>query len=92
MVAGALAGPRCSRQNPKASMVQGRRGRRPTTLNLERKNSYTLKFEKDGYSPATFEIQSHTKGGIVEWLTANLPIESKEAPKQAPPEPGALKG
>ena len=32
------------------------------------------------------------KGGIVEWLTANLPIESKEAPKQAPPEPGALKG
>jgi rhodanese-related sulfurtransferase len=32
------------------------------------------------------------KGGIVEWLTANLPTEAKEAPKQAPPEPGALKG
>ena len=32
------------------------------------------------------------KGGIVDWLTANLPIETKEAPKQAPPEPGALKG
>src|SRR5262245_42168608 len=32
------------------------------------------------------------KGGIVEWLAANLPIETKEAPKQAPPEPGALKG
>jgi len=32
------------------------------------------------------------KGGIVEWLSANLPTESKEAPKQAPPEPGALKG
>jgi rhodanese-related sulfurtransferase len=32
------------------------------------------------------------KGGIVEWLTANLPTETKEAPKQAPPEPGALKG
>jgi len=32
------------------------------------------------------------KGGIVEWLTANLPTETKDAPKQAPPEPGALKG
>ena len=32
------------------------------------------------------------KGGIVEWLAANLPTEVKEAPKQAPPEPGALKG
>lgn len=37
----------------------------PTTLNLERKHSYTLRFEKDGYSPATFQIQSHTQGGIV---------------------------
>ena len=32
------------------------------------------------------------KGGIVDWLAANLPTETKEAPKQAPPEPGALKG
>ena len=32
------------------------------------------------------------KGGIGDWLTANLPTETKEAPKQAPPEPGALKG
>jgi 3-mercaptopyruvate sulfurtransferase SseA len=32
------------------------------------------------------------KGGIVEWLGANLPTETKEAPKQAAPEPGALKG
>jgi rhodanese-related sulfurtransferase len=32
------------------------------------------------------------KGGIVDWVTANLPTETKEAPKQAPPEPGALKG
>jgi rhodanese-related sulfurtransferase len=32
------------------------------------------------------------KGGISEWLAANLPIETKAAPKQAPPEPGALKG
>lgn len=35
---------------------------------------------------------SALKGGIVEWLTANLPTDAKEAPKQAPPEPGALKG
>ena len=32
------------------------------------------------------------KGGIADWLSANLPTETKEAPKQAPPEPGALKG
>lgn len=32
------------------------------------------------------------KGGINEWLTANLPTEGKEAPKMSTPEPGALKG
>ena len=32
------------------------------------------------------------KGGISEWLAANLPIETKDAPKQTTPEPGALKG
>lgn len=32
------------------------------------------------------------KGGISDWLAANLPIETKDAPKQATPEPGALKG
>ena len=32
------------------------------------------------------------KGGIVDWLAANLPTEAKEAPRQAPPEPGASKG
>jgi rhodanese-related sulfurtransferase len=41
---------------------------------------------RQGYRASTL------KGGIVEWLTANLPTEMKEAPKQAPPEPGALKG
>jgi rhodanese-related sulfurtransferase len=41
---------------------------------------------RDGY-------RAHAlKGGIVDWLAANLPTETKEAPKQAPPEPGALKG
>ena len=32
------------------------------------------------------------KGGINEWIEAKLPTETKEAPQQAPPEPGALKG
>jgi rhodanese-related sulfurtransferase len=32
------------------------------------------------------------RGGISDWLAANLPTETKEAPRQAPPEPGALKG
>jgi rhodanese-related sulfurtransferase len=32
------------------------------------------------------------KGGIADWLAASLPTETKEAPRQAPPEPGALKG
>ena len=32
------------------------------------------------------------KGGISEWVTANLPTETKDAPRQAAPEPGALKG
>jgi rhodanese-related sulfurtransferase len=35
---------------------------------------------------------SALKGGIVDWLAANFPTETKDAPKQAPPEPGALKG
>ena len=32
------------------------------------------------------------KGGISDWLSANLPIETKDAPRQAPIERGALKG
>jgi rhodanese-related sulfurtransferase len=32
------------------------------------------------------------QGGIADWLAANLPTETKDAPKQATPEPGALKG
>jgi rhodanese-related sulfurtransferase len=35
---------------------------------------------------------SALKGGIVDWLAANFPTESKDAPKQAAPEPGSLKG
>ena len=31
------------------------------------------------------------KGGINDWMAANLPTETKDAPRQAPPEPGALK-
>jgi rhodanese-related sulfurtransferase len=32
------------------------------------------------------------KGGISEWVDGKLPTETKDAPKQATPEPGALKG
>ena len=32
------------------------------------------------------------KGGVPEWLAANFPIETKEAPRAIPPEPGSLKG
>ena len=35
---------------------------------------------------------SALKGGISEWITANYPVETKDAPRQAPPEPGSLKG
>ena len=41
---------------------------------------------RQGYRAVTL------KGGIGDWVAANLPTETKEAPKQAPPEPGALKG
>ncbi len=41
---------------------------------------------REGYRATTL------KGGIADWVAANLPTETKEAPKQAPPEPGALKG
>src|SRR5213592_2344641 len=37
----------------------------PTSLNLERKTSYILTFSKEGYSPATFQLSSHVRGGIV---------------------------
>ena len=31
------------------------------------------------------------KGGVPEWMAANFPIETKDAPRSAPPEPGSLK-
>jgi rhodanese-related sulfurtransferase len=34
---------------------------------------------------------SALKGGIAEWVAANFPTEQKDAPRQAPPQPGALK-
>src|SRR6266849_3712053 len=37
----------------------------PTSLNLERKTSYVLNFSKEGYSPATYQLSSHVRGGIV---------------------------
>jgi rhodanese-related sulfurtransferase len=41
---------------------------------------------RQGYKAAAL------KGGIVDWLDGKMPTEVKDAPKQAPPEPGALKG
>jgi rhodanese-related sulfurtransferase len=35
---------------------------------------------------------SALKGGIVDWIAANFPTETKDAPKAATPEPGSLKG
>ncbi|HEY4304458.1 MAG TPA: hypothetical protein VGM82_08335 [Gemmatimonadaceae bacterium] len=37
----------------------------PTTLNLERKNSYVLTFTSPGYQPATFNLLSSVGTGIV---------------------------
>lgn len=34
---------------------------------------------------------SALKGGIVDWLTAKFPVETKDAIRSAPPEPGSLK-
>ena len=45
----------------------------------------TARFIRAGVRAAALE------GGIVEWLAGNLPVDTKDAPKQATPEPGALK-
>ena len=37
----------------------------PTSLSLERKNNYTLTFAKEGYRPATAEVQKSLRGGIL---------------------------
>ena len=37
----------------------------PTSLNLERKNNYVLTFTREGYTPATFQIERHMQGGIL---------------------------
>ena len=37
----------------------------PASMSLERKHSYTLTFTKDGYEPATFQINKKLRGGIV---------------------------
>ena len=41
---------------------------------------------RQGYRAVTLQ------GGISDWVDAKLPTETKDAPKQATPEPGALKG
>jgi hypothetical protein len=37
----------------------------PATISLERKNDYSLTFEKAGYSTGHFQIQHHMRGGIL---------------------------
>ena len=37
----------------------------PASVSLERKNSYVLTFSKDGYTPATFQLQKHLNGGML---------------------------
>jgi len=37
----------------------------PASLSLERKNDYNLTFTKEGYSPATFQIQHKMNAGIL---------------------------
>src|SRR5687768_3104358 len=37
----------------------------PSSLSLERKNDYNLTFTKEGYSPATFQIQHKMNAGIL---------------------------
>ncbi|MFL5613062.1 MAG: hypothetical protein ACJ796_05315 [Gemmatimonadaceae bacterium] len=37
----------------------------PTTLNLERKNSYVLTFTSPGYNPATFDLHNNIGTGTV---------------------------
>ena len=49
-------------------------------------SAVAARFIRQGYRASALT------GGIVEWLAGNLPTETKEAPKQATPEPGALKG
>ncbi len=41
---------------------------------------------RQGYRAAALQ------GGIVDWLASSFPTETKEARRQAPPEPGSLKG
>jgi rhodanese-related sulfurtransferase len=59
-------------------------------------------YDSDPNELASSEVAAHLirqgykavalKGGIADWVAANLPTETKDAPKQATPEPGALKG
>lgn len=37
----------------------------PASLSLERKNNYVLRFTREGYSPATFQIERQMQGGIL---------------------------
>ena len=73
----------------------------PASLALPRDRDIVV-YDSDPNELASSHVAAHLiqqgyraaalKGGISDWLAANLPTETKDAPKQAPPEPGALKG
>jgi len=37
----------------------------PTTLDLKRNTDYSIRFTKDGYSPASIQLESHVRAGYV---------------------------
>ena len=37
----------------------------PTALDLKRNTDYTIRFAKDGYSPASMQLESHVRAGYV---------------------------
>ena len=76
-------------------------GTSPTTPSLPRDRDIVV-YDSDPHELASSDVAAELirqgyravtlKGGIAEWVDAKLPTETKEAPKQATPEPGALKG
>lgn len=48
----------------------------PTSIELARKNSYTLHFSRDGYSEATYQVRNRLRGGILalDIITGIVPV------------------
>ena len=71
-----------------SSQPAARRGCRRLRLRSERAHQHVVagELKRHGFRVTVL------KGGVPEWLAANFPIETKEAPRASPPEPGSLKG